>query len=36
LDDEEHQIFQLAGKVLTEKQKVALGKDYMEEMLMTH
>jgi hypothetical protein len=35
LDDEEHQIFQLAGKVLTEKQKVTLGEDYMEEMLMT-
>jgi hypothetical protein len=35
LYDEEHQIFQLAGKVLTEKQKVTLGKDYMEKMFMT-
>ena len=31
LDDEEHAIFQLAGKVLTEAQKTALAKDYEGE-----
>jgi hypothetical protein len=31
LDDEEHAIFQLAGKVLTASQKTALGKDYESE-----
>ena len=30
LDDEEHKIFQLAGKVLTEAQKTQLAKDYIE------
>ena len=28
LEDEEHTFFQLAGKVLSEKQKTSLGKDY--------
>ena len=28
LKDEEHTFFQLAGKVLSEKQKTSLGKDY--------
>ena len=31
LEDEEHAIFQLAGKVLTEKQKTELAKAYEEE-----
>lgn len=31
LEDEEHAIFQLAGKVLTEAQKNALAKDYETE-----
>ena len=31
LDDEEHAIFQLGGKVLTEKQKLDLAKSYEEE-----
>lgn len=31
LEDEEHAIFQLAGKVLTEAQKTALAKAYEEE-----
>jgi len=31
LEDEEHAIFQLAGKVLTEAQKTALAKDYEAE-----
>lgn len=31
LDDEEHAIFQLAGKVLTEAQKTGLAKDYEAE-----
>lgn len=31
LEDEEHAIFQLAGKVLTEKQKTALALSYEEE-----
>lgn len=31
LEDEEHAIFQLAGKVLTEAQKMALAKEYEEE-----
>lgn len=33
LQDEEHAIFQLAGKVLTEAQKKSLGKDYEEEFV---
>ncbi|APG59772.1 hemerythrin domain-containing protein [Christiangramia salexigens] len=28
LDEEEHEVFQMAGKVLTEKQKTDLAKDY--------
>ena len=28
LEDEEHQFFQIAGKVLTEKEKTKLGRDY--------
>jgi hemerythrin superfamily protein len=31
LEDEEHAIFQLAGKVLTEAQKLSLAKDYEAE-----
>lgn len=31
LEDEEHAIFQLAGKVLSEKQKTELAKGYEEE-----
>ncbi|MBI5275295.1 MAG: hemerythrin domain-containing protein [Burkholderiales bacterium] len=31
LEDEEHTIFQLAGKVLTEQQKTKLAKDYEAE-----
>jgi hemerythrin superfamily protein len=31
LEDEEHAIFQLAGKVLGERQKTSLAKDYEEE-----
>jgi hypothetical protein len=31
LEDEEHAIFQLAGKLLTEKQKTDLAKTYEEE-----
>ena len=31
LDDEEHAIFQLAGKVLREAQKTALARDYENE-----
>ena len=31
LDDEEHAIFQLAGKVLSEREKTALAKAYEEE-----
>lgn len=30
LDDEEHTIFQMAGKVLTDKDKTALSKDYQD------
>ena len=28
LDEEEHEVFQMAGKVLTEKQKISLADDY--------
>lgn len=31
LKEEEHKFFQEAGKVLTEQQKMSLGKDYAEE-----
>ena len=31
LEDEEHAIFQLAGKVLKEREKTGLAKDYEEE-----
>jgi len=33
LEDEEHAIFQLAGKVLTEAQKDSLAKDYEAEFM---
>lgn len=33
LEDEEHAIFQLAGKVLTDKQKTDLAKSYEEEFV---
>lgn len=32
LDEEEHEVFQMAGKILTEHQKVHLAKEYLEEM----
>ncbi len=32
LEDEEHTIFQLAGKVFTENQKTSLSKDYQKAM----
>jgi hypothetical protein len=32
LDDEEHEFFQLAGKVFTDEQKVSLAKDYQKHM----
>ena len=32
LDEEEHGVFQVAGKVLKEGQKSDLGKDYRQEM----
>ncbi|WP_026755425.1 hemerythrin domain-containing protein [Sediminibacter sp. Hel_I_10] len=32
LDDEEHEFFQLSGKVLTEKQKTELSKSYNDYM----
>ena len=32
LEDEEHKFFQLSGKVLSENQKTALAKDYMDYM----
>ena len=35
LDEEEQQVFQLARKVLTEKQKTELAKDYINEMADT-
>lgn len=28
LDEEEHEVFQMAGKVQTEKQKISLADDY--------
>ena len=31
LDDEEHAIFQLAGKMLKESEKISLARDYEEE-----
>lgn len=32
LDEEEHEVFQLAGKVLTDEEKTSLAKDYQQEM----
>ncbi len=32
LDEEEHEVFQMAGKVLSEKQKSNLAKDYSSHM----
>jgi hemerythrin-like domain-containing protein len=32
LDEEEHEVFQMAGKVLTESQKTSLAGDYRDEM----
>lgn len=32
LDEEEHEVFQLAGKALTEKQKTSLASDYNKEI----
>lgn len=32
LDEEEHEVFQLAGKALNEEQKKTLAKDYQKEM----
>ena len=35
LDEEEHEIFQMAGKALTEKQKTSLASDYNKEIAKT-
>ena len=32
LDEEEHEVFQVAGKVLTEAQKKSLAKEYQDDM----
>lgn len=32
LDEEEHEVFQMAGKVLSEDEKISLGKDYRAAM----
>lgn len=32
LDEEEHEVFQMAGKALTEKQKTDLAEDYNKEI----
>ncbi|MCA9449732.1 MAG: hemerythrin domain-containing protein [Candidatus Omnitrophica bacterium] len=32
LDEEEHEVFQMAGKVLTEEEKISLAKSYTDEM----
>lgn len=32
LDDEEHTFFQLAGKILSEKEKSSLAKEYLKEI----
>lgn len=32
LDEEEHEVFQMGGKVLTDKQKTTLADDYQQEM----
>lgn len=32
LEEEEHEVFQMAGKVLTEKQKTSLATDYNKEI----
>ena len=36
LKDEEHSVFQLAGKVLSEAEKLSLAKDYEGEFLSQH
>ncbi len=33
LDEEEHEVFQLAGKALTEAQKISIAKEYNEMMI---
>jgi len=35
LDEEEHEVFQMAGKVLTDKQKITLADDYNKEITKT-
>ncbi|WP_231367591.1 hypothetical protein [Gillisia sp. JM1] len=35
LDEEEHEVFQMAGKALTEKQKISLASDYIKEITKT-
>ena len=35
LDEEEHEVFQMAGKALTEKQKISLASDYNKEITKT-
>ncbi|UOB16721.1 hemerythrin domain-containing protein [Abyssalbus ytuae] len=32
LDEEEHEVFQMAGKVLSESEKKNLGKDYIKQI----
>lgn len=36
LDEEEHEVFQMAGKVLSDSQKTSLATDYREEMQARH
>ncbi|WP_093406340.1 hemerythrin domain-containing protein [Salegentibacter flavus] len=35
LDEEEHEVFQMAGKALTDKQKISLAEDYNKEIRKT-
>lgn len=35
LDEEEHEVFQMAGKVLTDNQKTSLAEDYNKEIKKT-
>lgn len=35
IDEEEHEVFQMAGKVLTDNQKTSLAEDYNKEIKKT-
>ena len=35
LDEEDHEVFQMAGKALTKKQKISLASDYNKEITKT-